>query len=622
MKTVQVKWRTALIVCIIVLVPFLLLKIWLPKPVSKTTIHMHEQRAMMDTLGSNEAQHLLTDDLVKAAKYLHEARKHVRGTKTALHLKSAARLLDMALKKLNVKTEEIYNRPIKMSTNICPEVYKSTTYGYPFFDKGFELTNCTNSTSLDKLVTLLINFDKEFIAKFSQTKKQFPLVVHRVLQGIASYNPNISILIGSSLVDDSVFPTSLVKQLPNLKLKLFNSNCKSGHVWKTLLKDVTTPFTLITRDITWLTADVRLDRLIREIERLNVSVAAGAIRSPNGHWKGGCHQRAFKNYTMVFVEGYDESIHECMFCDHVDGPFVIETNVAKKIQFDDRLEGEGVFEDLFLRMSTSAHETVVCPDSMFHVARNVDKLHSVNPKDWATFAHKWHLWKLKLSSGDIIQFECRNFLCFEGTGFVVHPCCLQELGDVVKFTMAACESAGVICEFQEGTLLGAVKMNKVLPWERDADLTFLTANYSKLQSLHGDYVSAGYRFNDGASLWCCADNRTAGGKFGIGTRHWHVELYGQHLMDSEMLMADGLPQTKLFFDGQWTGVPRNPGLHARNRYSHEIFAHAQHWLALGKSDGWLKYKTRTFTTCRSPNGQACLDQYNADGIVQFGDPIP
>ena len=34
--------------------------------------------------------------------------------------------------------------------------------------------------------------------------------------------------------------------------------------------------------------------------------------------------------------------------------------------------------------------------------------------------------------------------------------------------------------------------------------------------------------------------------------------------------------------GNWIPVSYNPGLHARNRYGHQIFKHSQHWLELGK----------------------------------------
>lgn len=54
----------------------------------------------------------------------------------------------------------------------------------------------------------------------------------------------------------------------------------------------------------------------------------------------------------------------------------------------------------------------------------------------------------------------------------------------------------VSCELQEGTLLGAVKLNKVLPWERDADITFLTADFPKLLKIKDIFTRQGYVVHD------------------------------------------------------------------------------------------------------------------------------
>lgn len=37
---------------------------------------------------------------------------------------------------------------------------------------------------------------------------------------------------------------------------------------------------------------------------------------------------------------------------------------------------------------------------------------------------------------------------------------------------------GLFCEMQEGTILGALKFNGLLPWELDADLTLHAKNYT------------------------------------------------------------------------------------------------------------------------------------------------
>lgn len=168
--------------------------------------------------------------------------------------------------------------------------------------------------------------------------------------------------------------------------------------------------------------------------------------------------------------------------------------------------------------------------------------------------------------------------------------------------------------------IGAVKFNKVLPWERDADITFLTGNYSAFKKLRSKFQAAGYSLSDDdGSLWCCADGRQAGGKFRIGTTRWTLELYGQHIMESETLVANGQRPTKVQFSGQWVTVMSNPGLFARNRYGPGIYRHQEHWMDIGHGTGWAFYNPGSFSTCAQPGHSGCLDKFSSDGNLQFSD---
>ena len=40
--------------------------------------------------------------------------------------------------------------------------------------------------------------------------------------------------------------------------------------------------------------------------------------------------------------------------------------------------------------------------------------------------------------------------------------------------------AEALCQLQEGTLLGAVKLGSILPWERDGDIMVLSDHFSRL----------------------------------------------------------------------------------------------------------------------------------------------
>ena len=98
---------------------------------------------------------------------------------------------------------------------------------------------------------------------------------------------------------------------------------------------------------------------------------------------------------------------------------------------------------------------------------------------------------------------------------------------------------------------------------------------------------------------------------------WSVQLYGQHKMDSLNLIAKGESPTKVFFSGQWTNSPENPGQYARNRYGREMYRHAEHWMSPGQRTGWEKYDTHQFSACPVKGFHGCLDQYLPDGSIQF-----
>lgn len=48
------------------------------------------------------------------------------------------------------------------------------------------------------------------------------------------------------------------------------------------------------------------------------------------------------------------------------------------------------------------------------------------------------------------------------------------------YLFEACKATNSICELQEGTLLGAVKLGTILPWEKDGDIMILSDHFNQL----------------------------------------------------------------------------------------------------------------------------------------------
>ncbi|KAL9979499.1 hypothetical protein ACROYT_G017173 [Oculina patagonica] len=316
-------------------------------------------------------------------------------------------------------------------------------------------------------------------------------------------------------------------------------------------------------------------------------------------------------------------------CDDLPGPFLAKTSVLRDIGF--HLSGEhGLFRELFLRVKDrysrlhlgldhGGTAVVTCPDVMFQI-----QTPPVRDDELANFANKHNIKKIVEPDGKTRWFGCRRGIkhrngekCPLKSGLVVPPCCLENIADAIKFVLEQCTRNNITCELQEGTLLGAVKLNKVLPWERDADITFLTADFPKLVKIKDVFNRQGYVVHDIQQPWCCVEGHKAGGKIELLANGWSIQMYGQHRMSSRRTLTNEHPPTKVFFSGSWLNVPFNPGLYVRNRYGKEVYKHAEHWLSTGKQSGWDPYETGVFSSCPVKGFHGCLDQYQPDGSLQF-----
>ena len=409
---------------------------------------------------------------------------------------------------------------VKVSQVVCPEVYKGSIHGYPFYTKGFETEDCLVKREIKDLVTLI--FDEVVITTatdtenkiFNQTGRVDKLLafidsVYRLCPGIRVY-----IVLGKSWNQRQLEAITIRTSQNNLQTKtsiysLKNYEFNKGELLQSIINGIKTEYILIAPRLTSFTNDINLERLARILStRKNTFYAGGSFRNITGHWSHGCLQMQLKNYTLSYKAGYYHSFSECLACDYIPGPFLAKTSVLRDTGF--RLSGEhGIFRDLFLRIKerysssqpgvNHGRTTVVtCPDVMFHTQYSPER-----DDELTNFANKHNIKKIVEADGTIRWFGCRRGLknrngekCPLKSGLAVPPCCLENVADAIKFVMEQCVRNKITCELQEGTLLGAVKLNKVLPWERDADITFLTVDFPKLVKIKNVFTRQGYVVND------------------------------------------------------------------------------------------------------------------------------
>ena len=346
----------------------------------------------------------------------------------------------------------------------------------------------------------------------------------------------------------------------------------------------------------------------------------GAIRDmTTGHWRFGCYQRAFRNYTLAYHEGYDESIHGCVICDHIDGPFVIETKRIQKMKFDNSLNSDGVFEDFFLRLGQE--QTSVCPDVMFHIRT---RYRSKQENKWLAFAKVHEIHKLNFLPGFEITFACTQpYICHTGQKFMISPCCMSELTNMTLSVMKWCEKNDIICELNGGTILAALKMNQLFPWDVDSDISFLLKNYTVLSKRISQLNVNGFKISRSVGP-SYKNGKLVLGAFNLNSKRWFAEIWGKEDLASTYYTSTGRNPTKALLLGSWVAVPANPGIWVHDRYGHNLYKHAEHWRHLGGKHMFFHINAdiRRFRACKTPGDHKCLDNYNADGDLQFTDPIP
>ncbi|XP_067947171.1 uncharacterized protein [Watersipora subatra] len=560
---------------------------------------------------SNSIQHF-SENIFKVISQLSKLQKEVTSPFLRQNLQQPIaelkKLLDNISTSTNIATQKDSpeskqsNAASMEGSDVCPEKFssKDLSGGYPFFYKGFDMQNCTNVPAFTTLLTIVLNAVKTGNA-----------VVEAILPQIHKHYPNIPILLA---VDSQSYNKLNIKISPNVQIFSYKDSEPDTDVWNDLIGHVKTRYSLLARNLVHFSWHSRLERLVREITNLQATAVAGSYRYMDGQWNYGCQQTMLRNYTLVYKKGYDWSRHECMVCDSVQGPFVALTSTLTQHRLPAKMSSVSGFEVWFQEAKAHNQLVVSCPDSMFFVSQeNYDKKES-----WLDLA-KYYQVELIRTPATELRFDCTeaNAGCAFSKGEALSHCCLNELSQMVKTFFHLCKEAGCLCELQEGTLLGAVKFNGILPWERDADVTFHSSNFTAIGKLSEKFRTAGYSLSTTREPWCCVDGVMAGGIYNLNSPNWHVEIYGQHLMDSEKLLLEHIPPTLVELDGALVPTPASPGLFSRNRYGYEIYQHAQHWMSLSQSSGWQFYRPGTFSPCRRPGHHSCLDQYLADGNIQF-----
>eukprot|EP00795_Rhopilema_esculentum_P012884 gene12884-3635_t len=516
---------------------------------------------------------------------------------------------------LDIETKLDLGKPYKAESRknstiySCPEVRTG-----PKFNRKFERINCSK-VPLHESVTVIID-------NVNLTRRQ----TVKLLKEIRKFDNKLEVLTMESNDENYARSTMINK----------------------VMDEIVTPFVYLARDLYTWNSHADLERLVDFISVNEDVVAVGnaLVNSRNGHWSHGCYQARLKNYEFAYKRGYHESKGSCIKCDILEGPFMTKLEYLRDLPFKEGLVN-GYYEDWYLKINNlnggDKHEKYIrktfinkdvkqrkkvtsiigksvysCPDVMSTVSKSVD--FTLISK---YVADEWDIEKIVDPNDRVEWLDCKwknddaTPGCWVGRGMAVPPCCLETLAEGIKFVLRTCELNKISCELTEGTLLGAVKLQKLLPWEKDADILFLSSHFERLIALKDDFKNKGYSFLIKEWPRLGSNESKIGGSILVIADGWNIEMYGSQSLDSHQKILHGEKPTKIDFAGQMANVPDNPGKVSRNRYGIEIYKHSEHWMSKRMNSGYDEYEPGEFNDCVRPGHHGCLDQYEADGSLQF-----
>lgn len=551
-------------------------------------------------------------------------RKTAPSAQALLKLEGIMEQLDKGYKASKIMEPERakYPNTDNQTLDVCPEKYLGEKKGYPFFQTGWVTTNCSNVKPLSSVISILLN-TVEYPEPYEDK-------VNLVLRGIHQTYPGVQVYVAPK--NEKV--KDIVRRWPNVTAINFNnSRITMGKVWNKLVSMVKTPYTLIGRGLVHFTWTARVRRQIRMINEIDyVGVVGGSFRNWTGHWRIGCRQTKKKNYVLEYQEGYHYSSRSCMFCDDLEGPFVAKTHILKSAEFGEKLPSAVVFEDFFLKVFDMGYLTMNCPDAMYFANDNSRDIKRMDRKVWQFFSAKWKFVRILLPGGVMHSFSCEDisYRCAtKVTKYATMPaCCLEEYGRAMKFFYDLCQERNILFELDSGSVLGAVKMSGLMPYDVDGDISLLSNNFSILYSFQEYIRQKGFNLNAYSRPKWDVNGTIIKSKKGylmFHSPHIYTEIYGWPTLSGFLFLPPELRDpvyfTKVLMNGYWISSSFCPGLFARNRYGLDVLKHSQSWLQVGgMGSSWSRYKAGRFLGCRYPKFHACLDKFPADGNIAFQVP--
>uniref|UniRef100_A0A7M5X1Z9 Uncharacterized protein n=1 Tax=Clytia hemisphaerica TaxID=252671 RepID=A0A7M5X1Z9_9CNID len=491
-----------------------------------------------------------------------------------------------------------------------------------------------------------------------------------------SWSKSANILIGlneTSYNKHSKRLTKIQSAMPNLEWVLvktdsmtvsftkstFNRiyNRKDNTLAKNLLflaSKSSTKYVMLTRRLRKIHHEFNIKDFVDPLMKGSSDVISGSVLYPDGHWSSGCYQSKliWSQYKVQF--GFDVMYQQQkVLCDYVDGPFAMDRDVLLGyLEARKDCPDELVYPDIIYNMAKQLKIMKSHLSSLFYMEKWCD-FENLTRNNWLDFAIKNDISEFHRGTYNK-RFEftyieskvkCEKFMAKTKTMFEQRAC-MRDLHKMMINTSKLFDKLGYQYSIYAGSGLGALKLQDSLPWDIDEDFLFRSQNFTSLVKHESEWKKLGMSFSKGQCEACprtiSDTNRWSCGYIRIYKGKWNIEVWGFYIFPSDMYKnprgifktmqkvkkksfptsrIKGGVNTKLYIGGHWQPNRPNPGLYARSRYGLDVLKHVQHWRQQGLKTSWLLYHTKPkFEACTKEGHHLCMDQYLADGSIQFQQP--
>lgn len=223
--------------------------------------------------------------------------------------------------------------------------------------------------------------------------------------------------------------------------------------YRQVLQHVTTPYVLVAHGAASLSRVSGLGLLVWAVEHLGVWAAGGGLLSPSGVWRAGCLTTAYAHYEAAWERGHLGTAGGCQLCQALEGPFLALTSALHHLGWATELPTHVTHLDLFLRAAHTYNMMAAsCSGALFSLN---GELEAPPRASLLSLARQHSLYSVRLPQSPPVLFSCKEIDAKCGNpSLALPPCCRQELARLVRFMMDTCEAHGLLCELQEGSLLG------------------------------------------------------------------------------------------------------------------------------------------------------------------------